>query len=236
MYDVLRNPEVFSSTAVSIAPFPGKVVPEQLDPPEHTAFRQALGPLLSPHRLAPLEPETFRIAGELIDGFAGRGSCECWPSSPTRCRPGCSWPGWAGRRTTPRSSPSSRQILVLTIAADDEVKIAAGLRAAAEVMEYFGRVVAQVPANPGDDFTSHLATIRLHSSEPIGDDDLLDPLFESMLACTRCARRWASRWSNSCATPTSGSAWSTMLRRPASSAWAASETSNREACRLVAVR
>jgi hypothetical protein len=182
MYDVLRNPEVFSSAAVSIAPFPGKVIPGQLDPPEHTAFRQALGPLFSPQRLAPLESRIRAIAAELIDGFAGRGSCELLAefAHPLPTRLFLAMMGWP-QDDAPMFTEWTRQILVLATAADDDAKVAAGQQAAAEVTEYFGRVVAQVRANPGDDFTSHLATIRLHSGEPIGDDDLLHLLFELML-------------------------------------------------------
>jgi cytochrome P450 len=182
MYDVLRNPEVFSSAAVSIAPFPGKVIPGQLDPPEHTAFRQALGPLFSPHRLAPLEPAIRAIAGELIDGFAATGRCELLAdfAHPLPTRLFLALMGWS-QDDAPIFTEWTRRILVLSTAADDEAKIADGQRASAEVLEYFGRVVAQVREDPGDDFTSHLATIRLHSGEPIGDDDLLHLLFELML-------------------------------------------------------
>jgi cytochrome P450 len=182
MYDVLRNPEVFSSAAVSIAPFPGKVIPGQLDPPEHTAIRQALGPLFSPHRLAPLESAIREIAGELIDGFAPVGRCELLAdfAHPLPTRLFLALMGWP-QDDAPLFTEWTRRILVLSTAADDEAKIADGQRASAEVGEYFGRVVARVRENPGDDFTSHLATIRLHSGEPIGDDDLLHLLFELML-------------------------------------------------------
>lgn len=192
MYDILRNPEVFSSAGVSIAPFPGKVIPGQLDPPDHTAFRQVLGPLFSPQRLAPLEASIREIAGELIDNFAGRGSCELLSefAHPLPTRLFLAMMGWP-QHDAPTFAEWTRRILVVSAGADDTAddvaKAADGQQAAAEVFAYFAEVVAAVRKNPGDDFTSHLATIRLHPArpntegEPIGDDELLHLLFELML-------------------------------------------------------
>jgi cytochrome P450 len=182
MHAILRNPEVFSSAGVSIAPFPGKVIPGQLDPPEHTAFRQVLGPLFSPQRLAPLEPRIRSIAVELIDAFIGRGEVALLEefAHPLPTRLFLAMMGWP-QEDAPIFTEWTQRILVVSTAADDEAKAADGQQAAAEVFAYFGKVVARVRENPGDDFTSHLATIRLHSGEPIGDDELLHLLFELML-------------------------------------------------------
>lgn len=74
---VLRDPELFSSYPNDIRPNDqGKIVPLELDPPEHTAYRQAMQPLFSPRRMKALETIVRQTTDELIDGFAKRGSAE----------------------------------------------------------------------------------------------------------------------------------------------------------------
>jgi cytochrome P450 len=47
-----------------------------LDPPRHGQLRALIAQAFKPRRIADLEPEIRRIAGELLDRFAGSGSCE----------------------------------------------------------------------------------------------------------------------------------------------------------------
>ncbi len=53
-----------------------KLIPLEVDPPEHSQFRAPLNPLLSPSRINVLEPRMREMAAELIDGFKGKGECE----------------------------------------------------------------------------------------------------------------------------------------------------------------
>lgn len=75
---VMRDAETFSSWPnVILQDNPmGRLLPLELDPPEHTAYRQALQPLFSPARMKKLEPEICDIVNQLIDGFAARGEVE----------------------------------------------------------------------------------------------------------------------------------------------------------------
>jgi cytochrome P450 len=52
------------------------ILPEDLDPPYHTAWRRVLNPFFSPEAIGRLEANTRRYAGELIEHFAPRGNCE----------------------------------------------------------------------------------------------------------------------------------------------------------------
>ena len=52
------------------------ILPEDLDPPYHTAWRQVLNPFFSPQAVADLESRARRYASELVDRFVLRGSCE----------------------------------------------------------------------------------------------------------------------------------------------------------------
>lgn len=53
--------------------FTGRRPPLHLDPPEHTPYRRALAPLLSPQRVARLEPVIRAISVGLLQGMAARG-------------------------------------------------------------------------------------------------------------------------------------------------------------------
>lgn len=52
------------------------VIPTELDPPKHTAFRRALDPVFSPKEMAKLEKKVSGRAEELIAGFKDKGEVE----------------------------------------------------------------------------------------------------------------------------------------------------------------
>ncbi|MBS9375040.1 cytochrome P450 [Rhodococcus sp. B50] len=77
IHQILRDPETFSSYPNSLLDIhQGRAIPLELDPPEHTYFRQALQPLFSPKRMQELEPQIRSLVDELIDRFADAGSAE----------------------------------------------------------------------------------------------------------------------------------------------------------------
>lgn len=53
-----------------------KLIPLEMDPPEHAKFRAPLNPLLSPGRVAKLEPRMREMAVTLINEFKDKGECE----------------------------------------------------------------------------------------------------------------------------------------------------------------
>lgn len=74
---VLQDPETFSSHRAIFASALGEdwpMIPLELDPPEHGAFRSLLNPLLSPKRVVALEPAVRERARWLIDRIAASGS------------------------------------------------------------------------------------------------------------------------------------------------------------------
>ncbi|MET3524318.1 cytochrome P450 [Mesorhizobium abyssinicae] len=77
---VLQDTETFSSHRSIFASALGEswpMIPLELDPPAHGAFRSLLNPLLSPKRVAALEPAVRERAIRLIDGIAASGtSCD----------------------------------------------------------------------------------------------------------------------------------------------------------------
>ncbi|BCM17598.1 cytochrome P450 [Mesorhizobium sp. J8] len=77
---VLQDTETFSSHRNIFASALGEswpMIPLELDPPSHGAFRSLLNPLLSPKRVSVLEPAVRERAIRLIDGIAASGtSCD----------------------------------------------------------------------------------------------------------------------------------------------------------------
>jgi cytochrome P450 len=72
----LRTPTVFSSgfDAVRIGQV-RPLIPLQIDPPDHHAYRKLLDPLFSPRRVAALEPRVRELARSLVDAVADDGAC-----------------------------------------------------------------------------------------------------------------------------------------------------------------
>ncbi|HEV7906662.1 MAG TPA: cytochrome P450 [Pseudonocardiaceae bacterium] len=77
VHEILRTPEAFSSYPNNLVDAgQGKFLPIELDPPEHTSYRQALQPLFSPSRMRALEPRIRELVVQLIEAFQGDGKVE----------------------------------------------------------------------------------------------------------------------------------------------------------------
>ena len=76
--DALQHPETFSSSVVTVHDSnpPYKWIPEMLDPPEHTVWRQLLAPHFAPRAMERLEDKVRRRCVEVIGEFAGSGHCD----------------------------------------------------------------------------------------------------------------------------------------------------------------
>ncbi|GAA4711025.1 cytochrome P450 [Pseudonocardia yuanmonensis] len=77
VHAILRDPATFSSYPNNLVDAgQGKFLPIELDPPEHTSYRQALQPLFNPTRMRALEPRIRALVVELIEKFQGAGKVE----------------------------------------------------------------------------------------------------------------------------------------------------------------
>jgi cytochrome P450 len=69
--EALHKPDIFSSREAGIPPIPGKsgpLIPVEVDPPKHTAYRKVLDPFFGPKKIVQvMEPKARRLANELID-------------------------------------------------------------------------------------------------------------------------------------------------------------------------
>lgn len=72
-----RNTKVFSSAVVGIPHAEGDVMlPIQADPPVHAKYRATVQALLTPSRIAALDPRIRELTVGLIESFRPRGECE----------------------------------------------------------------------------------------------------------------------------------------------------------------
>lgn len=74
-----RDWELFSSSPQGIPIRPGgpaKMVPNELDPPEHQKVRAVLAPHFAPAAVRSIEPDIRARAAALVDAFAARGRCD----------------------------------------------------------------------------------------------------------------------------------------------------------------
>jgi len=72
----LKHPEYFSSApeAINIGQ-EQKLIPLQVDPPEHAPYRRLLDPEFSPKKMAALEADARTLVNGLIDEFIDSGRC-----------------------------------------------------------------------------------------------------------------------------------------------------------------
>lgn len=78
MRECLQNPAVFSSEVVTpLNPDPPfKMIPIQLDPPDHTPWRRLLAQYFSPKQMATLRPKLEERTRDLVTAIKAKGECD----------------------------------------------------------------------------------------------------------------------------------------------------------------
>lgn len=75
----IGKPDLYSSS-INVVPrernFGVRVVPLNMDPPEHTQYRALFTGAFSPKNVMPLGEAARKLTIELVEGFQGRGECE----------------------------------------------------------------------------------------------------------------------------------------------------------------
>jgi len=74
--ETLRNPGLYSSEDLVEQGNSLPLIPLNIDPPEHAAYRKLLDPLFAPRRIDALEADIAGRVNQFIDGFVDRGSCD----------------------------------------------------------------------------------------------------------------------------------------------------------------
>jgi cytochrome P450 len=186
IHQVLTDPETFSSypnNLVTPMDF-GKFIPLELDPPDHTAYRQVLQPLFSPQRMKKLSDDIRAVVNDLIDGFAPKGHAE-FVSEFAHELPAriflalMDWPV----EDAPLFTEATDVVLFGkpggTQEESDQARIAAGLTVAG----YFQKVIEERRNNPQGDATSTLINteVQLPGGTRVLEDQELILMFYLLL-------------------------------------------------------
>ncbi len=175
---VYRDHKRFSTAdGVGIPRLPGpRVVPSDMDRPEHTPYRKALTPSLTRSEVESLRPRIEYWTTHFIDQVIERGECDLVHdlASPIPCAVTLEWIGWSrsgwSRRTSGVESarPGTRSSVTRPATR--------GCSTLLEEHEWFNRrIVEQVAdrrAKPRDDLMTHLALLEING-ERISDENVL---------------------------------------------------------------
>ncbi|MEQ3549903.1 cytochrome P450 [Pseudonocardia nematodicida] len=194
VHAILRDPHTFSSHPNNLVDAgQGKFLPIELDPPEHTSYRQALQPLFNPSRMKALEPRIREIAVELITSFQADGRVEFVGrfahELPTRVF--LALMGWPLRDAV-LFTEATEVALNGRPGDDPEQAVASRTAAAQEMFGYFLRVIAERRAASttgragGDDITDAILAAQVADTDgeqrPLTDDELARMFFLLLIA------------------------------------------------------
>ncbi|MCW2498447.1 MAG: hypothetical protein JWN87_123 [Frankiales bacterium] len=179
--EAFQNPQLFSSSAtVPTIPEPDyHFIPTMENPPNHRLYRSVLNPQFSPKVVAGLEPSIRRDCVELIESLMDKGSVDLvtdfamvFPTKvflqivelPTEDTD--KFVAWVEDAFAGLGNPEGVELLQ---------------RAFAEIRAYFTALLAELGANPRDDFFGRLATSNI-GDRPITDEEFLNMSLVLILA------------------------------------------------------
>jgi cytochrome P450 len=166
----LADPSTFSNSAVTPdTPNPPYLwIPEMLDPPLHTKWRQKLGPFFAPGAVDRLKPRVHEVMDEILDEVAGRGYCDYVADVALR------FPNTIFMEIMGLPVPDAAQFQVweTAILHSGPTNGPAALQAMMDVMGYFTALIAERRKHRRDDMLSIALTWDI-DGEPVTDNDLL---------------------------------------------------------------
>ena len=213
--DALQQPEIFSSTVVTVLDSdpPYKWIPEMLDPPEHTVWRQLLAPHFAPRAMERLEEKVRGRCVDVLSQFAAEGHCDF-----------CSDFAWRYPTTIfmelmglpleglEQFLEWEHQILHPSAGADPEESQSQAFDAMMAVMGYFSELIEEKRANPSDDLLSSSLAWTI-DEKPIPMEDLLSwCLLMFMAGLDTVSIQLA--WLRSGTWPVTPTIWSRMAEDP----------------------
>lgn len=168
--DAFQDPSTFSNRSVTPAePNPPYLwIPEMLDPPIHTKWRQLLGPLFAPGAVDRLEPKVRARFSEILDDVAERGQCDYVADVALRF-PNTIFMELMG---LPVSDAALFQDWETAILHHGGTSSGTALKAMQEVMAYFTDLVEERRKQPREDILSIASRWEI-DGEPVNQNDLL---------------------------------------------------------------
>ena len=178
MREALQSPELFSSMRESFGAMIGEtwaMMPVDIDPPLHTAFRMMLNPLFSPKRIDLMKTGIRERAVSLIEGFRARGECE-FMSEFARPFPVTVFLQFVGL-SDERREEFQQWGRDLLHGKDFETK-AGGVRA---IVGYMRELIADRRKHPQDDFITYTLNGQV-DGRPLTEDEVVGCTFLVFLA------------------------------------------------------
>lgn len=192
--EAMRTPEVFSNQVGHVLdPDPGVVrIPEMLDPPEHTKWRQLLAPLFSPGRVRAMEDRVRRRAVELIEPLVDLGGCEFRADFAEKF-PTSIFIELLGLPIGDLPLFLEWEHDILNTPGDEDPQRLRATAAVDQVTSYFADMLKERRKNPKDDLMSVAVGWEVDGA-PATDDDLLSLcllLFMAGLDTVTCQLLWS---------------------------------------------
>jgi len=181
----LRHPEIFSSqmeTQLALGT-ERPMIPQQIDPPAQTKYRKILDPRFSRKRMAEIETDVRRHAGELIDRIAAQGQCQFGEAFavPLPCHAFLSLMGLPqsalGHFLGIKDDIIRPHRKTLDPGEMSKIRVAAGKA----IYDCFREVIRNRRAKPGSDLVSYLCVAEI-GGEKLGENEILDICFLMILA------------------------------------------------------
>lgn len=168
LFDAARDTQTFSSSSMQIPAMSDEplLVPLNLDPPDHAAYRSALNTAFTPARVMRMEKGVRMLADELIGGIAHSPGVE-FVSAISEPLPVFVFMEIAG---IPREHFRGFRDNVFTFLSDPEP--AKRSQALSFFHRELGALIKQKRVTPGDDLLSQLVG-SVVNERPISDEDLM---------------------------------------------------------------
>jgi cytochrome P450 len=170
MRGCFQDTSAFSNSSVTTTdPNPPYMwIPEMLDPPLHTKWRQLLGPFFAPGAVERLKPRVHEVINEILDEIADKGECDYVADVALRF-PNIVFMELMG---LPVEDADQFQVWETAILHGSATTDGAAVEAMMEVIGYFGGLVAERRKTPRNDILSTALTWTVNG-EAVTDEDLM---------------------------------------------------------------
>jgi cytochrome P450 len=172
--EVFQNPSLFSNKATQPHfPDPDHLwIPEMLDPPEHTKWRQLIGPHFTPQRVKALEPKVRERCRDIVSDLKSRGQCDFYQDF-ARAYPTSIFMDLMGLPVSEAAQFMEWEDAILNYSSESDPDGSKMQAAMAAVQECFSGLLALRREEPTDDIVTACLGWEI-DGKPIPEPDLLN--------------------------------------------------------------
>lgn len=178
-FRALRNSENMTIESTTIFPRDPndyfRLIPQELDPPEHRKFRNVLDPFLSPKAVLQLEKDIRGLANDLIDKFIDKGECE-FAEDFARPLPVTVFLKFMGLPLEMTDTFVKWVVSLIQFAERDKA-----VETMAEIEAYLSTVIKEKRAKPDNGAISHIVNGQI-DGEPLKERDVYGFVFFLFIA------------------------------------------------------